>query len=407
MRSQRTLLAALTVGVVVAFAGCGSGETAPRATSRTQLERTITEAAELFGAELDRFWASTFPTFAAGRYRPPSRLVPYDRGTVPDLGCGIRDDPPRKWTRNAVYCRQDEAIAYEVQLLGEKAKRFGLLPALLVLAHEWGHHIQHLDGQLRNTSLPIELGADCYFGIFAAHVDERHLFGKELGDAAGTLQTAAAAAFFSGHRYERWFDRGVHGTPRERVIAFRVGVLTEDAQYCRGYARYRPLDPLLLGGYSLESPAGARAAYAPGRLTLQFGRVRASVVPVPALPGTPAERQIDGVLSGWFRDRAWRRQGDLGESGLDENLGGTRAVQPYTLEEPGGPAYGAVALHVREAGGGLLVDVSTPGRLEAVGGDPFEPIGDFLYSILANVCAPETEDVVCTQPLGDQAPRRN
>jgi uncharacterized protein len=403
MHLLRRLLraAALAVAVAALAAACGGGDRGEDGQD-DGLRRSLVGAAESFGRGLDAYWAEHSPTFMLGAYRSPSRIVPYDRGTVPDLGCGIRNDPPEDWKHNAVYCPEDEAIAYEIELLLEEAKQFGAVPSLLVLAHEWGHHIQHLDGQLENQSLPVELGADCYLGIFAAHVDNQNRFGQELGDAAGTLRTAVVSVFFSGHTYKQWFDPGVHGTPRERAIAFKVGVLTEDPAYCRAYAEYTPKDPVRLDSYSMGMPPGTQASFDEQRATVRFADIVALVRARPDLPAAPAEQQIANVLRWWFGGMSWRPSGPLQDTQADPTFGGSTAVQPYTLEEASGPSYGAVMLHVADSGGGLVLDVRTRGRLDEAGAEAFQPIGDFLYALLAHTCPPGTNEVVCTQPLGSR-----
>ena len=339
---------------------------------------------------------------STGEYRPPKAVVPYRRGTVPDLGCNIRNDPPEKWARNAVYCRADEKIAYDVELIIEEGRQFGILPALLILAHEWGHHIQALINDMRAPSISLELGADCYLGMFAAYVDSKGLFKNELGSATGSLRTSVASAFLSGHTYQQWFDPGVHGTPRERAVAFKEGALTEDVRYCRSYNQYAPVPPMRLGGYLVDVPPGARTSLVDDLVDLRWGPVHATIRAVPNPSSSqPAEAQISRILNRVFEGRAWAPSGGIRDTQPDQTFGGTKAVQPYTAVDGSGPSYGAAMLHL-SSGGGILIDVSVPGNLEAAGGEAFQPIGDFMYALLARMCPPETNEVVCTQPLGSR-----
>jgi uncharacterized protein len=371
------------------------------------LEQSVINVMASMGESLDRYWKERFTQFSAGAYRSPTSVVPYRGGSVPDLGCGIRDDSPEKWARNAVYCAEDQKIAYDVQLIIEEGKQFGALPSLLVLAHEWGHHIQSLDGQLRNNSLPIELGADCYLGMFAAHVDEAGLFSRELASAAGSLRTAAASVFLSGHTYQQWFDPGVHGTPRERATAFRTGVLTEDASYCRAYAGYQPQAPRRMGRYTVELPPGVETtSNSDQEVGLRFGSVEARLRAYPQLPSRPpAEGQIRSILGSRFSGLNWQPSGPITDTSADPNFGGSKAVQPYSLMDRSGRWYGAALLHVAETGGGVLIDVRTRGDIATAGAEAFQPVGDFMYTLLARTCPPGTNEVVCTQPLGSRPAR--
>jgi predicted metalloprotease len=105
------------------------------------------------------------------------------------------------------YCPADERIYIDLTFYNELANRFGAsgdFAQAYVLAHEVGHHVQHLlgiDGQvqrlvsedasLRNElSVRQELQADCFAGVWAHSVYERDLL--EEGDIEEGLTAAAA-----------------------------------------------------------------------------------------------------------------------------------------------------------------------------------------------------------------------
>lgn len=367
--------------------------------------RSLIGIVQTFRGTLDIFWAKEFALLDSGPYHPPAEVVPYLRGTVPDVGCGISHDPHQKWARNAVYCPQDETVSFEVEFLEEEGRQFGVLASLLVIAHEWGHHLQHLDGQSsdpRAHSIQLELGADCYAGVFAEHVDKLEPFwALAIGDGAGTFQTAGAAVYLSGTTYQRWFDPGVHGTPRERALAFQVGAVTGDPQLCRDYAGYAPTRTRDIGGYQFDLPPGVEVGgEIPGEgISVIRGDLAAQLSSVSVTGGVSAQKQIGEALKEWFGDLPWRSYGSVQDTGPDAIFGGNRAVQPYSLGEPN-QSYGAVLLHVSDTQEALLVDVRTEGSLQTADANALDPIAVFLYFILLHVCPPGSLDVICTDPNG-------
>ncbi len=85
------------------------------------------------------------------------------------------------------YCPPDRAIYLDTAFYDDLQSRYGSsggpLAQMYVVAHEWGHHIQQLQGSFANTdrsgtgassgSVRVELQADCYAGAW-------------VGDAATT-----------------------------------------------------------------------------------------------------------------------------------------------------------------------------------------------------------------------------
>jgi predicted metalloprotease len=102
----------------------------------------------------------------------------------------------------------------------------------VVLAHEWGHHVQHLMGwpyQRRKAGeyAHFELQADCFAGIAT-----RYLYNQGMV----TQEDIAEATYWFANAGDRpgtpWYDSGAHGSPDLRVAWFRAGVNQYSVRVC-------------------------------------------------------------------------------------------------------------------------------------------------------------------------------
>jgi len=150
------------------------------------------------------------------------------------------------------YCPADSKVYIDLSFYDELRQRFhapGDFAQAYVIAHEIGHHVQHLlgltdkadrlrskmsDTQANALSVQIELQADCLAGIWANHADrERHII--EAGDIDEALQAAAAIGDDRLQKQAQGYvvpDSFTHGTSAQRVHWFKTGFQSGDLTTC-------------------------------------------------------------------------------------------------------------------------------------------------------------------------------
>ena len=185
----------------------------------------------------DRTWAKLL----GPRFEAP-KLVFY--GGSGRSGCGAAQS-----AMGPFYCPRDQGIYLDTTFFDELANRFGAkgdFAQYYVIAHEFGHHIQHLTGaadqvaqiQQRGSevegnraSVKLELQADCYAGVWAAQnkdrldpgdIEEGMTAAQAIGD--DTLQKETQGRVVP--------DSFTHGTSAQRMTWLRKGLDTGDPNQC-------------------------------------------------------------------------------------------------------------------------------------------------------------------------------
>jgi uncharacterized protein len=213
----------------------GPGGGAPTAPPRdaSPAEKDLVDFVSFVLDDVQKTWTEQFQQI--GREYQHARLVLFTDATR--SGCGTADA-----AAGPFYCPEDRKVYIDLGFYKELKNRFGApgdFAQAYVLAHEIGHHVQHLLGltdqvranQERNPSranalsVRLELQADCLAGIWAHSTNERRLL--EQGDVEEALGAASAVGDDRIQRQaggrvspETW----THGSARQRAGWFRRGL---------------------------------------------------------------------------------------------------------------------------------------------------------------------------------------
>jgi predicted metalloprotease len=186
-------------------------------------------------------WGALFKAMGK-RYEPP-KLVLYRGGTRSACGRAQAAVGP-------FYCPADQDLYLDTTFFTELKDRFrapGEFAQAYVIAHELGHHVQHIlgtDAQVRRAeqndpsaanqySVRLELQADCFAGVWANSTKQRDKL--DPGDIEEGINAAASVGddrilARSGRRVNA--DNFTHGSSQQRVSWFRKGFESGDPRAC-------------------------------------------------------------------------------------------------------------------------------------------------------------------------------
>jgi hypothetical protein len=197
---------------------------------------------------MDAVWHQLMQNYT----RPHVRLF---TGSV-DTGCG-----PATTAVGPFYCPVDQTAYFDTEFFKELVQRFGAsggpFAQEYVVAHEYGHHVQQLQGNLGRSQqgaqgaggngVRTELQADCYAGIWAHYASTvkqestgvpylEPLSDKDIADAL------SAAASVGDDRIQKETSGRVnpeswtHGSAAQRQKWFTTGYQTGDPNKCDTFA---------------------------------------------------------------------------------------------------------------------------------------------------------------------------
>jgi predicted metalloprotease len=190
-------------------------------------------------ADTEETWNRVFR--AAGRQYQEPVLVLFE-GSV-QSACGSASAAVGPF-----YCPADQKVYLDLSFFRELDRRFGApgdFAQAYVVAHEVGHHVQHVLGINRKVqeaqqgqnraganqlSVALELQADCLAGVWGHHANRKQLL--DAGDVDEGLSAAAAIGDdrLSGGRSAP--ESFTHGTSEQRARWLRQGLSTGDINSC-------------------------------------------------------------------------------------------------------------------------------------------------------------------------------
>jgi predicted metalloprotease len=201
------------------------------------------------------YWNDALPADLGRQYRA-ARTVIYSGVTQSACGTASNQTGP-------FYCPSDERIYIDASFFDELTNRFGADDGALaqeyVVAHEYGHHVEHIlgllaraqDGRTGPTSggVRIELMADCFAGVWANHASttedaQGNRLLKPLTDDDIRSALSAAAAV-GDDRIQRSAGGGVnpeawtHGSSEQRQRWFLAGYQSGSANQCDTFSTDR------------------------------------------------------------------------------------------------------------------------------------------------------------------------
>jgi predicted metalloprotease len=196
-------------------------------------EEQLKEFVSVVLAKSEDVWNNVFQQNGR-QYREPTLVLFTDRV---DSACGRAGAAVGPF-----YCPGDEKVYIDLSFYEELRRRFqapGDFAQAYVIAHEVGHHVQHLLGisdrvdamrgrvsevEANQLSVRLELQADFFAGVFARYVKDQGVL--DPGDIEEALTAASAIGDDKIQRQQTGYvvpDSFTHGSSAQRLRWFKRG----------------------------------------------------------------------------------------------------------------------------------------------------------------------------------------
>jgi uncharacterized protein len=245
-----TIIYILLGGDPGALMGSGSGggggvdttgpDSAALAQCKTGADANKREDCQLVGYvnSIQKFWQQEF-TESGLTYQPAETIIFSD---AVSSACGNASS-----ATGPFYCPVDKNVYLDLSFFQELQDRFGAKDApfarAYVLAHEYGHHVQNLVGDLQpgeagaaGRSVRTELQADCYAGVWAKNAASTGFIQPLTPDQIAAADSAAAAVgddrIQEATQGQANPDSFTHGTSEQRQRWFNTGYQSGSPDDC-------------------------------------------------------------------------------------------------------------------------------------------------------------------------------
>ena len=189
-----------------------------------------------FVNSIQEYWSGTYQGYQ------PAETVLFTQGV--NTGCGSASSAVGPF-----YCPPDQAIFIDLGFFEDLQSRFGAeggpLAEAYVVAHEYGHHIQNLQGALQaggggsgaeSRAVRTELQADCFAGAWVQNAAETGYLQPPTADQIRQALDAAAAVgddrIQSKTQGQVNPEAWTHGSSAQRQEWFTVGYESGDPSKC-------------------------------------------------------------------------------------------------------------------------------------------------------------------------------
>ncbi|KIF82090.1 KPN_02809 family neutral zinc metallopeptidase [Noviherbaspirillum autotrophicum] len=244
------VVASLLFGVnplsILSMLSGGSGQVAQVQSAHPPANDEMTRFVRTVLADTEDTWTDLFRE--QGRQYIDPRLVLFSGKTPTACGTGLTAVGP-------FYCPGDQKVYIDLSFYRLMQQRFhvsGEFAQAYVIAHEVGHHVQHLLGisdkvdsmrrraseaQSNALSVRLELQADCFAGVWAYHANQaRNIL--EDGDIETALNAASAIGDDALQKQAQGYvvpDSFTHGSSAQRVRWFTRGIETGKMSACNTF----------------------------------------------------------------------------------------------------------------------------------------------------------------------------